>query len=102
MYRLEKAIEKRLVKGVNALGGRAYKWLSPGNVGVPDRIVIWPGGHIDFIELKTKTGHLSRMQYAQILRLDKLGCVVSILYGDEDVDRYLAGAKQILKAGDKS
>ena len=102
MSRLEKDIEKRLVNGVKALGGRAYKWLSPGNVGVPDRIVIWPGGHIDFIELKTKTGRLSRMQYTQIPRLDKLGCMVSILYGDEGVDRYLAGAKQILKAGDKS
>ena len=39
----EKEIERILVTGVRDLGGRAYKWVSPGNAGVPDRIVIFPG-----------------------------------------------------------
>ena len=39
----EKEIEKILVTGVKKLGGRAYKCASPGNDGVPDRIVILPG-----------------------------------------------------------
>ena len=39
----EKSIEKRLVDGVKALGGRCYKWVSPGNSGVPDRIVLLDG-----------------------------------------------------------
>ena len=39
----EKDIEKILVAEVRKLGGRAYKWVSPGNDGVPDRIVIFPG-----------------------------------------------------------
>jgi len=33
----ESEIEARLVRGVKALGGVAYKFVSPGNVGVPDR-----------------------------------------------------------------
>ena len=38
----EKDIERILVTEVKKLGGRAYKWTSPGNDGVPDRIVIFP------------------------------------------------------------
>ena len=39
---LEREIEKKLVDGVRKLGGRAYKFVSPGNDGVPDRIVVFP------------------------------------------------------------
>ena len=58
----EKDIEKILVDGVKGIGGRAYKWVSPGNNGVPDRIVFLPGGRIIFVELKTDTGTLSSLQ----------------------------------------
>ena len=50
----EKDIEKILVEQVRKLGGRAYKWVSPGNDGVPDRIVIFPGRQPVFVELKKK------------------------------------------------
>ena len=49
---LEREIEKKLVDGVRKLGGRAYKFVSPGNDGVPDRIVVLPGRAPKFIELK--------------------------------------------------
>ena len=38
----ERDIEKILTEEVKREGGRAYKWTSPGNAGVPDRIVIFP------------------------------------------------------------
>lgn len=44
MHELERDVERRLVRGVKVLGGTAYKWVCPGTVGVPDRIVMWPGG----------------------------------------------------------
>lgn len=47
----EKDIEQYLVKQVKNNGGKAYKWVSPGNDGVPDRIVIFPRTII-FVELK--------------------------------------------------
>ena len=53
---LEKEIEKILVQEVKKLGGRAYKWVSPGNNGVPDRIIIFPGQMPIFAELKTDSG----------------------------------------------
>ena len=52
---LESEIEKKLVREIRKMGGMAYKFVSPGNTGVPDRIVILPGV-ITFVELKTETG----------------------------------------------
>ncbi len=43
---LEKMIEQKLRNEVKALGGRAYKFVSPGNDGVPDRLVVLPGGKV--------------------------------------------------------
>lgn len=55
----ESDIERRLVQGVKKLGGRAYKFVSPGNVGVPDRLVVLPGGVVLFVEVKAPDGRLS-------------------------------------------
>lgn len=86
---LEREIEKKLVNGVRKLGGRAYKFVSPGNDGVPDRIVVLSGISPVFIELKTETGRLSSLQNVQIKKLKDLGQDVRILYGLEDVKRFL-------------
>ena len=48
----EKQIEDHLRNKVKKLGGRAYKFVSPGNSGIPDRLVILPGGKVGFAELK--------------------------------------------------
>lgn len=86
----ERDVERKLVRGVRKRGGRAYKFVSPGNVGVPDRLVVWPDGSIDFVELKTTTGKLSQMQRIQIQRLRDLGANAIILHGMEDVELYLS------------
>ncbi|CUP04620.1 MULTISPECIES: VRR-NUC domain-containing protein [Hungatella] len=86
---LEKDIEKILVTEVRKLGGRAYKWVSPGNDGVPDRIVILPGLQPIFVELKTETGRLSAIQNVQIDRLRKMKQNVKILYGESQVRDFL-------------
>lgn len=84
----EKDIEKILVAEVKKLGGRAYKWTSPGNDGVPDRIVIFPGRAPVFVELKTDTGKLSQLQKVQIDRLQQLGQKVYVTYGISGVSRF--------------
>lgn len=90
---LEKDIEACLVRGVKAMGGRAYKFVSPGNVGVPDRLVVLPGGRIVFVELKTERGVLSAPQRQQIRVLRDLGADVRVLQGVAAVDRFLAVTK---------
>lgn len=77
----EKDIEKILVQEVKRLGGRAYKWVSPGNDGVPDRIVILPGRPPVFVELKSDTGRLSALQLVQMDCLKDLGQAVYVAKG---------------------
>ncbi len=77
----ESEIEKVLVHEVKKLGGIAFKWVSPGNDGVPDRIVIFPGKKPVFVELKTDRGKLTALQRTQIGRLKKQGQEVTVIYG---------------------
>lgn len=84
----EKEIERVLVDEVKRLGGRAYKWVSPGNDGVPDRIVILPDTRLIFVELKTGTGRLSALQKVQIDRLRKLGQWVEIVKGIDGLSQF--------------
>lgn len=86
---LEKDIEKFLNDNIKKLGGRSYKFVSPGNSGVPDRIIFLPGGRIYFVELKTKKGRPSALQKLQRRRFKELGHVVYLLYGLEDVKVFL-------------
>lgn len=49
---LEKNIENILRKAVEDEGGVCLKWTCPGHRGVPDRMILFPGGIIAFVELK--------------------------------------------------
>jgi len=46
---LESTLEQAVRKYIRSIGGRCYKWVCPGENGVPDRICILPGGRIIFI-----------------------------------------------------
>lgn len=83
----ERDIEKWLRRQVESLGGLAFKFTSPGNDGVPDRLAVLPGGLIYFIELKTDRGRLSPLQVWQRDRLRQLGVNVAVIRGmDEAVE----------------
>lgn len=84
----ERDIEKILVAEVKKLGGRAYKWVSPGNDGVPDRIVIFPNQQLIFVELKSETGRLSPLQEVQIQRLRDLGQRVAVVKGIDGLSQF--------------
>ena len=48
----ESELERKFCRLVGQSGGKAYKFTSPGNSGVPDRLVVLPEGRIGFVELK--------------------------------------------------
>lgn len=100
---LEKDIEKILVTEVKKLGGRAYKWVSPGNDGVPDRIVFFPGRPPVFVELKSEAGRLSALQEVQIKRLRELGQAVFVVKGIGGLSQFfqLTGHGEISKVLDQ-
>lgn len=85
---LEKDIEKLFRDEIKKAGGKAYKFTSPGNDGVPDRIVMLPGGRIVFVELKTDTGKLSRLQELQCRQIAELGQTVRVLHGLAEVRNF--------------
>lgn len=85
---LESTIEKALVRGIREAGGWAIKLTSPGNSGVPDRLVLMPGGRVIFVELKTDTGRLSTLQEFVHGRLRRLGMDVRVLYGMQAVRQF--------------
>lgn len=92
----ESEIERILVDRVKKLGGRAFKWVSPGNSGVPDRIVVLPGIPVIFIELKAGNGRLSPVQKVQVDRLKALGQEVRVLKGLPEVHRFLKECEERL------
>ena len=71
----EKVTEAYLRDRVKAIGGRSYKWVSPGCSRVPDRIVILPGGRVVFVELKSEGKTSTGQQKKRQAELRALGCV---------------------------
>lgn len=86
---LERDIEKYLIRRTAERGGVAYKWVSPGRVGVADRIVVLPGGVVWFVEVKTANGRLSEMQKIFAADMARLGQNYKCVWCKEDVDELL-------------
>lgn len=86
---LESSIERALVNGIRDAGGWAIKLVSPGNAGVPDRLVLMPGGQVVFVELKQDNGRLSPLQEFVHGRLRRLGMDVRVLYGRKAVKLFV-------------
>lgn len=91
---LEKELEEKFVEKVKASGGRAFKFVSPGNGGVPDRLVVLPGGHIGFVELKQKGKKPTKLQNLQMKRLKELGCFVCVLDDLAAIEAVIFGIEQ--------
>ena len=87
----EKTIEKELVARVKAMGGIAPKFTSPGFDGMPDRLVLLPGGRMGFVELKASGKKPRALQMARHRLLRRLGFKVYVIDGIEQIDSVLEG-----------
>ncbi len=85
----EATIEAYLRDSVKRLGGRAFKFVSPGQAGVPDRIIVYPGGRLFFAELKAPGKKPTPLQVKQINFLRSLGFSVWVIDSKEKVDEFI-------------
>lgn len=85
----ENRVEKTLRESVKARGGWAIKLL-PSVSGLPDRMVLLPGGRLIFVELKSPTGTVAAHQTVIHDRLRALGFEVLVLSHPDAVRAWAA------------
>ena len=85
----ERDIERRLAMETLRRGGVALKFVSPGCAGVPDRIVMMPGGKMGFAELKAPHQKPRPLQERRIRQMRAMGFKVFVIDGIEQISRAL-------------
>lgn len=87
---LEKTVEKYFVEQVEAHGGMQRKLAYVNRRNANDRLVIFPGGKISFVELK-KPGKAARIgQQREHDRLRAMSCDVWVIDTLTGVDEFIA------------
>lgn len=81
----EKTIERKLIQAVRLMSGLAPKFVSPGLDGVPDRIVLLPGGKAAFVELKADGKKLRPLQERRKSQIEALGFKVFCVNSAEQI-----------------
>jgi len=92
--KLEKEIEKKLCAQIRFLGGYCLKWVSPNTGGVPDRIIVLPGGRVAFAELKRPKGsRVEPLQKYWRRVLLALGFKHYLVYTEDDIKKVIEELK---------
>ncbi len=81
----ERKIEEKLRNAVRQKGGLCWKFVSPGNAGVPDRIVLMQKGKVAFVEVKAPGETMRPLQEKRKRQLESLGFKVFCLDSIEDI-----------------
>jgi hypothetical protein len=76
MQKQEKDIEARFNERMKECSCLPLKFVSPGFNGVPDRIVLVPGGHVVFVELKQEGKKARKLQLHVHKRIRNFGFLV--------------------------
>ena len=85
----ERQIEQKLVNAVKACGGIAPKFVSPGFDGMPDRIVLLPGGCMAFVEVKAPGEKPRPLQLARHKLLRSLGFKAYVLDDEQQIQQII-------------
>ena len=75
----EKQIERQLTLMAKSRGGIALKFVSPSFAGMPDRLILMPGGMMAFAELKAPGMKPRALQVARHEMLRRLGFKVYVV-----------------------
>ena len=83
-------IERKLVDGVKARGGLCVKFYSAYQRGVPDRIILMPGGRIYFVELKSTGKKPTKLQEIFLQKLRDLGFIAVVIDTIDKLNAFMA------------
>ena len=82
---IENQVENYLIKKVSAIGGKAWKFVSPGNAGVPDRLITY-NSKAFFVEVKRPGGKPRALQKATVAQIRATGMKVYCISTKAQVD----------------
>jgi hypothetical protein len=85
----EGMLERRLKREVEKNGGKALKFISPSMVGLPDRIILIPGGKVIFVEMKAHGKKLRPLQQKRKSQLEALGFSVYCIDSIPAIDAFI-------------
>lgn len=90
----ESTVEIYLHGQVTVAGGTTRKFVSPGHRGVSDRIVLWPGALMHFVETKAPGEKAKPHQEREHARMRALGFEVHVLDTKAKIDTYINRVRQ--------
>ena len=94
----ERDVERKLVRAVRDSGGLALKFVSPGFNGVPDRLLLLPGGRIAFCEVKAPGEKPRPLQLRRMEQLRAMGFQVYVIDSAEQVAGIIREASAVIPA----
>lgn len=96
MGKKESKVEKHLKVQTEGLNGLCYKFTSPGRKGVPDRLCVFPGNIILFVETKAPNGTLSPSQKREIKLIKSKDSMVAVATTKQQVDTVISIVKGMI------
>jgi hypothetical protein len=86
----EKLLEKKLREKVKKIGGWCVKLVAVHMSGIPDRLCLFPGGILVFVELKGTGKKPTKVQLAVHRKLTKLGFEVQVIDSSEKIKKLIS------------
>lgn len=84
-----------MIRQVKKSGGLCLKFVSPGWSGAPDRMCLFLGGRVAFVELKAQGKKPRPLQEARHRELEKLGFPVYVIDRKEQIEGVLQSIEQL-------
>ncbi len=95
---MERTVESYLRRRVKAAGGLALKLVCPGWAGVPDRLILFPGGKVFFAETKDAGKAPNARQRYVHRKLRALGFQVFVPDSKTSVDNMMTSITEAMKS----
>jgi len=85
----ESAVEKRLIREVERIGGKAIKLSSEYQRSLPDRLILLPEGKVGFAEVKSPTGRPTKGQLYTLSKLREMGFHAAIVNSPDTIQEFI-------------